>query len=316
MDQGIKEQQVNNNLSCWSLPRPYFATEHGAAYLGDALELIKCLPDNSVNLIMTSPPFALTRQKEYGNVSADRYVKWFIPFAKEFYRVLQDDGSFVVEIGNSWTPGAPTRTLYNFELLIALCKECGFQFAQDFYWFNPAKLPTPAEWVAVRRIRIKDAVSPIWWLSKTEYPRADNRKVLKDYSKSMKDLLEKGYKPKLRPSGHDISPKFQKDNNGAIPPNLLIIANTESNSHYLRKCREEGIKPHPARYPIGIPEFFIKFLTKEGDLVLDPFCGSNVTGEAAEILNRRWIAFEIEEEYLKGARFRFQEESLTLPFNE
>lgn len=289
------------------LPTPYYSTRFGAAYLGDSLNLLALVETGSINLIVTSPPFALKRKKEYGNVDADRYVEWFLPFAKELFRILRDDGSFVLDIGGSWHPGTPTKTLYNFELLVRLCRDTGFHFAEDFYWFNPARLPSPAEWVNVRRIRVKDAVDPVWWLSKTRFPKADNRKILKPYSKSMQDLLKRGYKPMLRPSGHDISTKFQNNRGGAIPPNLLTIANTESNSYYLRACRKAGLKPHPARFPIGLPEFFVKFLTDEGDVVLDPFCGSNVTGECAEQLRRRWLAFEISEAYLEGSRFRFEQ---------
>ncbi len=293
-----------------SLPKPYYATEYGAAYLGDALELLKFLPDKSVNLVMTSPPFALNRKKAYGNVDSSKYLDWFTPFAKEFWRVLKDDGSLVIHIGGAWEKGQPTRSLYHFELLLRLCRNndsnLKFHLAQDFYWFNLAKLPSPAEWVTVRRIRAKDAVDPIWWLSKSPFPKADNRQVLNQYSKAMQELLKRGYNAGPRPSGHNISSKFQKDLGGAIPPNLLAYANTESNSRYLRACRERGVQPHPARYPVKLPEFFIKFLTEEGDLVLDPFGGSNATGEAAEETKRHWIYFETNETYLKGSRFRFE----------
>lgn len=292
------------------LQKPYYATEQGAAYLGDALELLKLLPSRSVNLIMTSPPFALNRKKAYGNVDSNNYIKWFMPFAKEFWRVLKDDGSLVIHIGGAWDRGQPTRSVYHFELLLHLCRnndsEFKFYLAQDFYWFNSARLPSPAEWVTVRRIRVKDAVDPIWWLSKSPFPKADNRKILNQYSKAMQKLLKRGYNAGLRPSGHNISLKFQKDLGGAIPPNLLVLANTESNSRYLRLCRESKIQPHPARYPVELPEFFIKFLTDESDIVLDPFGGSNATGEAAERTRRRWICFEAEEQYLNGSKLRFE----------
>src|SRR5262249_25107967 len=154
----------------------------------------------------------------------------------------------------------------------------------------------PAEWVTVRRLRAKDAINSVWWLALDPFVKADNRKVLRPYSESMKSLLKNGYKPKVRPSGHDISDKFQRDNSGAIPPNLIELANTESNSYYLRRCNEEGIKPHPARFPAGLPEFFIKLLTEPGDIVLDPYAGSNVTGATAEALGRRWISVELDPE--------------------
>ncbi|MFH7027335.1 MAG: DNA-methyltransferase [Heteroscytonema crispum UTEX LB 1556] len=284
---------------------PYYTQQNGAVYLGDTLELIKLIEDNSINLILTSPPFALTRKKEYGNESAEKYIEWFLPFAYEFKRILVDNGSFILDLGGAYLPGNPIRSIYQYELLVRLCKEVGFFLAQEFYHYNPARLPTPAEWVTIRRIRVKDSVNVVWWLSKTPNPKADNRKVLKPYSESMKQLLKNGYKAKIRPSGHDISDKFQKDNQGAIPPNLLEIANTESNSAYLRRCKEAGIKPHPARFPQGFAEFFIKFLTDENDIVLDPFAGSNTTGFVAENLQRKWISFEINENYLIGSRYRF-----------
>lgn len=289
-----------------SIPiHPYYSQNYGAAYLGDSFELIKYIPDNSINLILTSPPFALTRQKEYGNRLENEYIEWFLPIAWEFKRVLADDGSLVLDLGGSYLKGNPVRSLYQYELLVRLCRELGFFLAQEFYHYNPARLPTPAEWVTIRRVRVKDAVNVVWWLSKHPHPKADNRKVLKPYSESMKNLLKRGYQAKLRPSGHNISERFQKDNQGAIPPNLLEIANTESNSPYLRRCKTGGIKPHPARFPAAFADFFVKFLTDEGDRILDPFAGSNTTGFVAEQLQRKWLAFEISEDYLLGSRYRF-----------
>ncbi len=303
---------------------PYYETKLGASYFGDAIRLIKNLPDSSVNLIVTSPPFALKRKKEYGNVEPEQYVPWFSPFADQFRRVLKDDGSLVIHIGDSWNEGEPTKSLYAYKLLLNLCEEKQFRLSQDFYWHNPAKLPAPAEWVNVRRIRVKDTVEFIWWLSKNEFPKADNRKILKPYSDSMIGLLKNGYKAKLRPSGHNISTNFSKDRGGAIPPNifsilqshddaptnLFTISNTDSNSRYLKLCRENGAKVHPARYPDAIPEFFIKFLTDTGDKILDPFGGSNVTGAVAERLMREWMCFEIRDDYLRGSMFRFDNEQL------
>jgi len=277
-------------------------------YLGDSLRVLTTeVPSASVDLIVTSPPFGLVRKKDYGNVDAQDYTAWFKPFGHVFKRALKPNGSLVIDIGGAWVPGQPTRSLYHFELLIMLCRDLGFHLAQEFFWWNPAKLPTPAEWVTVRRIRVKDAVNYIWWLSPTAWPRASNRRVQSPYSDSMRDLLKKGYRPKLRPSGHDISEKFSSDNGAAIPPNLIAVANTESNSYYLRYCSQNGLAPHPARFPAEIPEYFIRMLSDPGDLILDPFAGSCVTGEVAERLGRKWICVDIVEEYLKGAIARFSE---------
>ena len=266
-----------------------------------------------MDLIMTSPPFGLVRKKDYGNVDSHEYVEWFLPFGQEFMRVLKPTGSLVIDIGGAWIPGQPTRSLYHYDLLIALCRQTGFHLAQEFYWWNPAKLPTPAEWVTVRRIRVKDAINCVWWLSKTPWPKASNRRVLVPYSDSMQNLLKIGYKAKLRPSGHDISTKFATDNGASIPPNLIAIAPTESNSAYMRYCTSRGIKVHPARFPVDLPEYFVRMLTDAGDFVIDPFGGSCVTGEACERLGRSWWCCELVEDYLLGALGRFQQEALIPP---
>jgi site-specific DNA-methyltransferase (cytosine-N4-specific) len=259
----------------------------------------------SVDLIMTSPPFGLVRKKTYGNEDADRYCEWFRPFAEGFHRALKDDGSLVIDIGGAWIPGQPTRSLYHFKLLVMLVEEYGFHLCQEHYWWNPSKLPTPAEWVNVRRVRVKDAVNCIWWLSKTPFPKANNRRVLQPYSASMEDLLKNGYVAKLRPSGHDISHKFNKNNGGAVPPNLLAVANTESTSRYQEYCRDNNLPIHPARFPAQVPEYFIRMLTEPGDVVADPFAGSCVTGAVAEATGRKWVCCEMSEEYVQGALARF-----------
>ncbi len=297
-------------LSCVLRMLPYHETRLGRAFLADSLNLMSQLPSASVNLVMTSPPFGLAFKKEYGNPDSDKYVAWFLPYAREMKRLIAEDGSIVIDIGGAWKKGTPTRSLYQFKLLIALCEELGLHLAQDFYWFRPATLPAPAEWVGVRRIRVKDAVNCIWWLGKTEWPKANNRNVLQPYSADMIRLLKKGYRSKLRPSGHFVTHKFMNNHGGAIPPNLLQVGSNESNSYYLKACEKAGLKAHPARFPREIPDFFIRLTTDERDVVLDPFAGSNVTGEAAEYLNRRWISIEIRKDYLEGSRFRFEEPEL------
>ena len=285
--------------------RPYYKAKNGHIYNSDSLRFMTKQEDESVNLIMTSPPFGLVRKKDYGNADADEYLDWFKPFAEQFNRILKDDGSLVIDIGGTWIPGQPTRSLYHYELMIMLCREFGFHLAQDFFWWNPSKLPTPAEWVNIRRVRVKDAINCIWWLSKTPWPKASNKRVLLPYSDSMKGLLKNGYKAKKRPSGHDISDKFSNNNGAAIPPNLIAIANTESNSSYMLKCKENNIKPHPARFPADLPEFFIRMLTDPDDFVLDPFGGSCVIGEVAERLDRKWACVELDKDYCKGGKLRF-----------
>lgn len=287
---------------------PAYLTNRGAAYCGDSLNLLAALPDSSVNLVLTSPPFALQREKEYGNKAQHEYVAWLANFARLVHRKLKDDGSFVLDLGGAYEPGSPTRSLYNFRVPIYFCDVLGFHLAEDFYWFNPSKLPSPIEWVNKRKLRAKDAVNTVWWFGKTRSPKANVSRVLTEYSERMKKLLEDPegfYTPKKRPSGHDIGKAFSKDNGGAIPPNLLQIPNSESNGSYLRGCKTVGVKGHPARFPAKLPEFFIRFLTEPGDLVLDIFAGSNTTGWVAEYEGRQWLAFDERLEYLAASSFRF-----------
>ncbi|MGQ0713050.1 MAG: DNA-methyltransferase [Gemmatimonadaceae bacterium] len=285
--------------------RSFLRTHLGEVVLGDSLSAMRAMRPKSVNLVMTSPPFGLVRKKDYGNADAAEYVEWFRPFGEAVRRILAENGSFVIDIGGAWNKGQPTRSLYHFKLLIMLCDELGFHLAQEFHWWNPSKLPSPAEWVNIRRVRVKDAVNSVWWLSPTPWPKASNRRVLQPYSPAMLELLERGYKAKKRPSGHDISSNFSTDNGAAIPPNLLAIANTDSNSHYQRYCKENNLPIHPARYPAELPEFFIRMLTDERDWVVDPFAGSCITGEVCERLGRRWKCVELDEQYVKGAQARF-----------
>ncbi len=296
-----------------AMPEPLYVTQYGKAYLGDALELLKCLPDESIDLVLTSPPFALQRQKEYGNRDQKEYVDWLLSFAPEVRRVLKNTGSFVIDLGGAYRKGRPVRSLYNYRVLVRMCDELKWNLAEEFFWYNPSKLPSPIEWVNKRKIRVKDAVNTVWWFSKADFPKADVEKVRVPYSDRMKLLLQNGekyYSPKKRPSGHDIRRGFDADRGGAIPSNLLQIPNTESNSKYLRCCKIAGVGGHPARFPQKLPEFFIQFLTDEGDTVLDIFAGSNTTGAAAESLKRKWMALEIEQKYLAASAFRFLEDNV------
>jgi site-specific DNA-methyltransferase (cytosine-N4-specific) len=285
-----------------------YRTQHGAAYCGDSRELLEKLPDDSISLVVTSPPFALLRQKEYGNKDQAEYIAWLAEFARIIQRKLRDDGSFVLDLGGAYQRGVPVRSLYNFRVLLHFCDDIGFFLAEDFYWFNPSKLPSPIEWVNKRKVRAKDSVNTVWWFSKSEHPKANVSNVLAPYSERMKKLLQDPagfYDPKMRPSGHDISGSFGKDNGGAIPSNLLQIPNSESNGSYLAGCKAVGINAHPARFPARFPEFFVRFLTDPGDLVVDIFAGSNTTGSVAEVEGRQWLAFDENRGYLAASAFRF-----------
>lgn len=310
-----------------------YKTERGAYYIGKSeqvltdKDILKKLK-GKVQLIITSPPYPLNKKKKYGNFQGEEYRNWLTSLAEVFSELLTDDGSIVIELGNAWEPGRPVQSLLHLESLMGFVKseKAGLRLIQEFVCYNPSRLPSPVEWVNKERCRVTDSFTHVWWMAKTDRPKADNSKVLRPYSKSMKSLLKKqGYNAGPRPSEHKIGEKsFLTDNRGSIPhnlleieslssdveyrpPNVFRIANTSSNDFYTKTCRNRGLNPHPARMPIEMVNFFINFLTDEGDLVLEPFGGSNTTGFAAESLNRQWFAVEAMEEYGLQSKIRFED---------
>src|SRR5438477_4155206 len=157
---------------------PVYTTALGAAYQGDALYLLKELDDDSINLVFTSPPFALQRQKEYGNRNEAEYVDWLIQFAALVKEKLRADGSFVIDLGGAYLKGVPARSLYPFRVLTRFCDELGYVLAEDFYWFNRSKLPNPIDRVNKRKLRANNAVNTVWWFAKTAWPKANVTNVL------------------------------------------------------------------------------------------------------------------------------------------
>jgi hypothetical protein len=305
-------------------PPTAYRTPRGRLFVGKAEELLTGAGLDAyrgrVQLVFTSPPFPLLRKKKYGNLSGDAYATWLASLAEPLSKLLTPRGSIVIELGNGWNPGTPTVSTVGIKALLAFQEAANLHLCQEFICYNPARLPTPAEWVAVRRTRVKDAFTRVWWLSPIPDPKADNRRVLTEYSDAMKKLLKKGtYTGGKRPSEHQIGVgSFLTDNGGAIPPNVLVapeepcepqavlpIANTASMNGYHALCREKGLPRHPALMPEALVEFFVKFLTDENDLVLDPFAGSNTTGSVAERLGREWIGIEADESYAANSRVRF-----------
>ena len=264
---------------------------------------------SKVQLIFTSPPFPLNRAKKYGNLNGEEYKKWLCDVIKSMIPLLTETGSIVIEIGNAWNSGEPTFSTLPMETLLEIKNTCGLYLCQEFIYHNPARLPSPIQYVNIERTRVKDSFTRIWWLSKTPNPKANNKNVLTQYSKQMKKLLDSGkYNSGDRPSEHNISETaFNKDNGGAIPSNVIITSNTNSQDKYLLRCKEKNLKIHPARMPMDIPNFFINFLTDENDIVLDCFSGSNTTGYCAENLKRQWISIEADKDYYMGSKNRFKE---------
>lgn len=303
-----------------------YATSRGLMLHGRIEDALKSpqLGDlkGKVNLIVTSPPFPLVRKKRYGNETGTAYLNWLKQLAVPLSELLTDNGSIVIEIGNAWEPGVPVMSTLPLEALLEFKKAANLHLCQHVICHNPARLPSPAAWVNVKRVRLKDSFTHVWWMSKSENPKADNREVLNPYSDDMKKLLRsQKYNAGTRPSGHVISETgFLKDHGGSISANVLEFdeqratpeavlkfSGTKWDANYRDYCKRFMIPAHPARMQAMLSAFFIKFLTDPGDLVLDPFAGSNTTGAVSELLERRWLGVEASAEYVQGSRGRFPE---------
>jgi site-specific DNA-methyltransferase (cytosine-N4-specific) len=307
-----------------------FSKASGESFCADSLKLIQSKRflskyKGKFNLIFTSPPFPLISKKKYGNEFGDDYVSWLSKFSKPLSNLLSDDGSIIIELGNSWEKGQPTFSTTNLEALLEFKKSAGLHLCQEFICHNPSRLPNPAHWVTVKRVRVNDTYTRIWWLSKSPNPKADNRQVLTKYSSSMVyKLKKKNFNIGKRPSGYKITDNFDKNNKGSIPPNFinlfggeflfenlensLSIPNSSNQSVYNQFCLDNELERHPARMQIKLCEFFIRFLTNENDTVFDPFAGSNTTGMVAEVLKRKWVSSEFNLDYIKGSLIRFFDE--------
>lgn len=254
---------------------PVFQTALGCLYVGDSLKIIQSIPTQSIDLILSSPPFSLDRDAGSNDLNKGEFLEWMLKYMTEFGRVMVPNGSVVLELGNTWSSHARKRSIHNYQLIVKLCSDGEWHLIQEFYWYNPDSLPTPKIWVEDEHIRFHNSISTIWWLSKLTNPQVDNRLIL--YNNS-------------------LTTKFS---------NLLLFADSLEDNCYLDRCHEFGLKPHPDRFPTTFPDFFIRLLTDKNGTVLDPFAGSCTTGAAAESLGRSWICIEKNNELLKTAHLRF-----------
>lgn len=262
---------------------------------------MKRMPNNSVDLVMTSPPYAEARKKTYGGVCADEYCEWFKPIAAEIFRILKPAGSFILNISDNTIDGE--THLYTFELPIVLKRELGFKFIDPLIWHK--KTAPPGRF----KNRFKDSWEFCYHFSKQIdikfNPQAVANKATdvsiarylrhKDFHEAKSNTGSGFNNPNGNLREHALNGEAM-----ALPGNVLHLSSETTNVG------------HPAPYPVDIPVFFIKALTDEGDLVYDPFMGSGTTAEAALRLGRNFIGSELKKEYVKLANERIQLHNNTL----
>lgn len=264
---------------------------------GNSLDLMKCLASKSVDLIVTSPPYAEARKKQYGGINPDKYVEWFIPFADEMFRILKDDGSFVLNIKDKVVNGE--RHTYVFELANEL-KKRGWKFVDTYIWVKTKTMP-------IKPInRFRDSFEYVFHFAKSTKPKFIPNAV----KVPAKPSTAKRYlRPRDNDNKHYISQtgsgfvfnrekyknsKFYKEG-FAYPTNVIAISTETSN------------KKHPAVFPEKLPAFFIDLMSDRGDLVLDPFIGSGTTAKVAKEKCRNFLGFDLKREYIDIANERVAE---------
>ena len=278
---------------------------------GDCLEEMKKMPNESIDFIITSPPYA-DQIKDYGatdkKVKPGQFVDWFEPRAREMFRILKQNGSFILNTNDKLD--GQYQSIFVFRLVVSLVDRIGFHLVRDYIWYNPA---TPPNIFSRGKMgRTKKSHEYCFWFSKTEEWTFHMDPIRKPYSGHMLNLLNGNCKgnrhDNSRPSGHtfDLSHPWT-DHGGSDPGSVISISNTSSNDILHRLCKQSGIE-HPARFPEQLVEFFVKAGTNKGDVVLDPFGGSGTTAIVANRFGRDFRYMDINPDYRNMAQKWFKVE--------
>lgn len=253
--------------------------------------MLRTFPDNCVDLIVTSPPYADQRKKTYGGISPDHYVDWFLPKSREFLRVLKPDGTFVLNIKERVVDGE--RHTFVLELILELRKQ-GWFWTEEYIWNKkncyPGKWPNRfrdswercLQFNKTKKFKMfQDAVMmPVGGWSKTRLKNLNQTDLTRDESKT-----QSGFGKKIANwVGRDL----------VYPSNVLNLST------------ECGYKQHSAPFPVALPEWFIRLFTQNDDVVLDPFMGSGTTAVASRKNNRHFIGIDTQPDYCKLAKERVE----------
>ncbi len=266
-------------------------------YQGDCLQKLKLLEDNSVDLIVTSPPYADQRKNTYGGISTKEYVKWFLPISEELLRVLKPTGTFILNIKEKVQDGE--RSTYVLELILEMRRQ-GWLWTEEFIWHK--KNSYPGKWPN----RFRDAWERLLQFNKNKKFNMYQETVMVPIGDWAKTRLKKLSETDQIRDNSKVGSGFGKnisnwvDREMAYPTNVLHLA-TECNN-----------KNHSAAFPSSLPEWFIKLFTKEGDVVLDPFMGSGTTNIVAQRMGRNSIGIEIQEQYYEMVKTNIKELNYTL----
>ena len=320
-------QRIEGKRGVWQLTKPAskdlheinsgvsvvgFSTKLGIAILG-ACETVFSKIDAPITLVVTSPPYPLAKQRNYGNPKESEYVDWICQTLEPVVKNLIQGGSICLNVSNDiFLSGTPARSLYRERLVLALNERLGLYKMDELIWENPSKPPGPIQWASINRFQLNVAWEPVYWLTNDPKEiRSNNKRVLQPHTEQHLKLIKQGGEKRLASysdGAYSIKPgSFSNQTEGSIPKNILTHShNCASQREYKRLARETNIPTHGATMPLSLASFLIEFLSTPNELVVDPFGGSFTTALAAERLGRRWLSTEKMVEYVLGGANRFR----------
>ena len=288
-----------------------FSTELGVALWGSCHDVFGSLTD-SIAVCVTSPPYPLASPRAYGNPNQYEWVDWMTRVLEPIVKRLLPGGSIAVNLSNDvFEPGLPSRSLYREKFVIAMSERLGMHKMDEMVWSNPSKAPGPFQWASKRRMQLNTGYEPVLVFCNDPLNSfADNRRVYQPHSEQHQKLIDSGGERRQRVNSdgaYRIRPgAFANRTPGRIPKNVLSYGHSSAAQRRMRKlARDSGLPVHSASMPLALAMFLVQYLSRPGDLVVDPFGGTMTTAKACEELGRLWLASEIHAEYLMAGRFRF-----------
>lgn len=290
-----------------------FSTDLGAALWSLSADVFEAI-DTPITLCLTSPPYPLAKPRAYGNPSLAQYIEFIVDSIRPIVANLVDGGSICLNVSNDiFVPGTPARSIYREKLVIALAEELGLWKMDELIWANPCKAPGPVQWASKTRQQLNFTYEPIYWFTNNpEKAISNNRRVLEPHTERHLAFVRSGGNQVERNHSDGAyrtrAGAYSQETPGRIPRNILTYPHRcASQSRYKAAARNAGLPVHGAPYPLALAEFLIRFLSRRGDLVVDPFAGSLTTAEGAENNDRRWLVTDCIYEYVLGGSTRFHD---------
>jgi site-specific DNA-methyltransferase (cytosine-N4-specific) len=291
-----------------------FSTNLGVAVWGDCRTVFNGL-DEEIHLCVTSPPYPLAKPRAYGNPRADDYVDFLCGAIEPIVRRLVRGGSICINLSpDIFEPGSPARSLYLERVTLALCDRFNLSVMDRLVWANPSRPPGPVRYASMDRVQLNATWETVLWLTNDpSCVRSDNRRVLLAHTDQHRRLIAAGGEARATCYGdgaHRLRQgSFGRPTEGRIPRNVLTMGHVCSYGREVRLHADRlGLPAHGASFPLSLPDFLIRFLSVEGDLVVDPFAGWLKTARAAERLRRRWLVAELMLDYLRPPAEVFRSE--------